>query len=68
MRVWVERHALGSRLGGTILVSVPALTMHLENDRVALGLYHQGKRTDPRVAHYFERCGIDASQVFGEDR
>jgi hypothetical protein len=44
---------------------MPAALMHLENDRMALRLYHQGNRLDPRVASYFKRCGIDPVAAFG---
>lgn len=61
MRLWVERHCIGRRIGGVVLVSKPALLMHLEGDNEALNLYRQGNRTDPRVGAYFERCGIPLS-------
>jgi hypothetical protein len=65
MRLWVERYRLGRRVGGVVLVSKPALIMHLEGDKEALRLYHKGDRADPRVTSYFERCGIDPAAVFG---
>jgi hypothetical protein len=65
MRLWVERYRLGRRVGGVIRVSKVALMMHLEGDREALRLYHQGNRTDSRVMSYFERCGIDPVAAFG---
>jgi hypothetical protein len=61
MRLWVERHCIGRRVGGVVLVSKPALMMHLEGDREALKLYHQGDRSSSRVGAYFERCGIPLS-------
>jgi hypothetical protein len=63
-RLWATRYGLGRRVGGPILLSKPALLMHLENDRAALRLYQQGERLDPRVARYFERCGIDPVAAF----
>ncbi|EIM26661.1 MerR family transcriptional regulator [Microvirga lotononidis] len=61
IRVWVERHCIGRRVGGVVLVSQPALLAHLEGDEEALKLYRQGNRTDPRIGAYFERCGIPLS-------
>jgi hypothetical protein len=63
-RLWATRYGLGRRVCGPILLSKPALLMHLENDRAALRLYQQGERWDPRVARYFERCGIDPVAAF----
>lgn len=69
IRSWVYTHDLGRHVGtNTLYVSKPLLIAFLENDREAMRLYHQGKRTTPRVAQYFHRCGIDPVAVFGEDQ
>lgn len=69
IRAWVYTHGLGRHVGtNTLYVSKPLLIAFLENDREAMRLYHQGKRTTPRIAQYFQRCGIDPFEVFGEDQ
>jgi hypothetical protein len=69
IRSWVYTHDLGRQVGtNTLYLSKPLLIAFLENDREAMRLYHQGKRTTPRVAQYFGRCGIDPLAVFGEDK
>jgi hypothetical protein len=61
LRAWCEEHGLGRRIGGgPWSVSKVALAMFLDGDLKALGAYHAGDLTDPRVIAYFERAGLIA--------
>ena len=58
IRTWCDTHGVGRVVAGRFKVSKPALEMLLSGDSSALELYHAGKLSHPRVAIYFERCGI----------
>ncbi|MDH7797515.1 MULTISPECIES: helix-turn-helix domain-containing protein [unclassified Beijerinckia] len=55
IRRWTVIYGLGRKVGGTWFISKVALFMFLEDDETALAAYHQGDRTSPVVATYFQR-------------
>jgi hypothetical protein len=59
MRNWCDKYGLGRRIGGKWAVSRVALAMHLDGNLKALKAYHACVWTDPGVAAYFEREGLD---------
>jgi hypothetical protein len=59
MRVWVEEHGLGRRIGGgTWSVSRVALAMLLDGQERALRAYHASDRETELVVDYFVRVGL----------
>src|SRR5665213_3359634 len=60
MIAWCDKHVLGRQIvGSTWSVSKVALAIKLDGDLEALKAYHAGNRSDPRVAAYFIREGLE---------
>jgi hypothetical protein len=61
VRSWAALHDIGRRIGdGPWEISLPALMMHVENDRAALRAYLNGDRSSELVARYFRRSSLEA--------
>jgi len=61
VRSWCVVHGIGRRVvDGHWQVSRVALQMLLEDDKKGLFAYHQGERTTPLVAEYFNRSGLSS--------
>jgi hypothetical protein len=65
VRSWCVDRGIGRRVAdGPWQVSRVALQMLLDDDKKALCAYHQGERTSPLVARYFDRFGLTTSTAW----